>query len=65
MNHYPRRLSYPETLPRLTGARAWSLSARVALTWQERMWPDCLDVTDWRKHRAMAEGRTVERTDTL
>lgn len=45
---------------RLTGPLAWTLNARVERTWQEARFPDYLDVSDWRKHRAIADGHVVE-----
>jgi hypothetical protein len=46
----------------LTGPLAWTIDARVERSYQLARWPDCLDINDWRKSRAMREGTVVERT---
>lgn len=49
-------------MTRLTGPRAWTLSARVRLAHQPAEFPDAMSTTDWRKTRAIATGTVVEIT---
>lgn len=48
-------------MKRLTGARAWTLAARVKSDEGFMHRFDCLDIDDWRKHSAIRNGTVVER----